>query len=95
MQTSIKQSKPAFKALSTIEAQTIFDDLRAEGYGMNINKKQYATISNCSVSAVDNYIAKGYGIPSYRKIGHQRNARVLFSFRDVAEYLAAQTIHTA
>jgi hypothetical protein len=47
------------------------------------------------VSAVDNYISKGYGIPSYKKIGHQRNARVLFSLRDVAEYLAAQTVQTA
>ena len=95
MQTSIKQSTPTFKALSTPEAQTIFDDLRAEGYGININKKQYAAIANCSVSAVDNYIAKGYGTPSYKKIGHQRNARVLFSLRDVSEYLAAQTVQTA
>jgi len=95
MQRSIKQSKPTFKALSTPEAQTIYDDLRAEGYGMNINKKQYAVIANCSVSAVDNYISKGYGVPSYKKIGHQRNARVLFSLRDVAEYLAAQTVQTA
>ena len=95
MQAQIKQSKPTFKALSTSEAQTIFDDLYAEGYGMRVNKKQYAEIANCSVSAVDNYIAKGYGVPSYRKIGHQRNARVLFSLREVAEYLAAQTVQTA
>jgi len=94
MGLTTKQSTPAFKALSTPEAQTIFDDLRAEGYGININKKQYAAIANCSVSAVDNYIAKGYGTPSYKKIGHQRNARVLFSLRDVAEYLAAQTVAT-
>jgi len=95
MQPSIKQSQIAFKALSTPEAQTIFDDLRAEGYGLNISKKQYAEIANCSVSAVDNYIGKGYGVPNYKKIGHQRNARVLFALRDVAEYLAAQTIKTA
>ena len=95
MQTSIKQSKPTFKALSTPEAQTIFDDLRAVGYGLNISKKQYAAIANCSTSAVDNYIGKGYGVPSYKKIGHQKNARVLFSLRDVAEYLAAQTVQTA
>ena len=95
MQTHKKQSKTTFKSLSNATAQTIFDDLRAEGYGMNVNKKQYAEIANCSVSAVDNYIAKGYGVPNYRKIGHQRNARVLFSLRDVSEYLAAQTIKTA
>ena len=95
MQASTKQSKPTFKTLSTAEAQTIFDDLRAEGYGMNINKRQYAEIIDGSVSAVDHYIAKGYGIPNYKKIGHQRNARVLFSLRDVAEYLASQTVQTA
>ncbi|MEA2091245.1 MAG: hypothetical protein U9O83_02635 [Campylobacterota bacterium] len=86
---------PTFKPLSTPEAQTIFDDLRAEGYNMNISKKQYAVIANCSVSAVDNYISKGYGVPSYKKIGQARNARVLFSLRDTAEYLASQTIQTA
>jgi predicted DNA-binding transcriptional regulator AlpA len=61
---------------------------------MHINKKQYAQVVGCSVSAIDNYIVKGYGIPSYKKIGHQRNARVMFGLRDVAEYLAAQTIQT-
>ena len=81
-----------FKALSTPEAQIIFDDLRAEGYGMNINKKQYAKILNCSESAVSNYVIKGYGIPSYKKIGNQRNSRVLFSLRDVSEYLALQIV---
>lgn len=95
MQTSTKQSKATFKALSNETSQIIFDDLIASGYPLQVNKKQYAEIAGCSVSAVDNYIAKGYGTPSYRKIGHQRNARVLFSLRDVAEYLAAQTIKTA
>ncbi len=95
MQTQSRQSKTTFRPLSSPEAQTIFDDLRAAGYGLNISKKHYAEIANCSVSAVDNYIGKGYGVPSYKKIGHQRNARVLFSLRDVAEYLAAQTVQTA
>ena len=89
-----KQPKATFKPLSTPEAQTIFDDLRAAGYGMNVGKKQYAEILNCSVSAVDNYVHKGYGIPNYKKASSARNARVLFSLRDVAEYLAAQTIRT-
>lgn len=95
MQTSTKQSKTNFKPLSNETAQSIFDDLVATGYPMQVNKKQYAEIAGCSVSAIDNYIAKGYGVPDYRKIGHQRNARVLFSLRDIAEYLASQTIKTA
>ncbi len=95
MERNTKQSKATFKAFTSPEAQTIFDDLFALGYPMQVNKKLYAEIAGCSVSAVDNYIAKGYGTPNYRKIGHQRNARVLFSLRDTAEYLAAQTIQTA
>ena len=95
MLTSVKQSPMAFKPLSNEKAQTLFDDFIAIGYPMQVNKKLYAEITGCSVSAVDNYIAKGYGVPNYRKIGHQRNARVLFSLRDVAEYLASQTVQTA
>ncbi len=91
----MKLNPTQYKPLSTPAAQTIFDDLRAEGYGTHINKKQYAEIVGCSVSAVNFSIGRGYGIPNYRKIGNQRNARVLFALRDVAEYLAAQTIQTA
>ncbi len=85
------QSNP----LSNETAQSIYDDLKSEGYPAQINKKEYAEIARCSVSAVDNYISKGYGIPNYRKIGNARNARVIFSLRDTAEYLAAQTVKTA
>ena len=95
MSPRTKPTKPAFTPLSNPTAQTLFDDLRATGYSLNIGKKQYAEIANCSVSAVDNYIARGYGIPNYRKIGNAKNARVLFSLRDIAEYLAAQTVKTA
>lgn len=95
MSPRTKPTKPAFIPLSSPTAQTLFDDLKAEGYGSSISKKQYAEVALCSVSAVDNYIAKGYGIPDYRKIGHAKNARVIFSLRDVAEYLAAQTVKTA
>ena len=81
--------------LSNPTAQNIYEELVSRGYKVNVNKKQYSEIIGCSVSAIDNYLAKGYGIPSYRKIGHQRNARVLFGLREVAEYLAAQTVQTA
>ncbi len=80
--------------LSSPAAQAIYEELQAAGYRVNVNKKEYAEIVGCSVSAVDHYLSKGYGIPQYKKIGHQRNARVLFGLRDVAEYLAAQMIVT-
>ena len=81
--------------LSNPTAQSLYEELVSRGYKVNVNKKQYAEIIGCSVSAVDHYIKKAYGIPPYKKIGHQRNARVLFGLRDVAEYLAAQTVQTA
>lgn len=81
--------------LSNPTAQAIHEELKAAGYKVNVNKKQYAEIIGCSVSAVDHYIAKAYGIPQYKKIGQARNARVLFSLRDVAEYLSSQTVQTS
>ena len=91
----MKPNQTQHKPLSNPTAQAIFDDLRAEDYGLHINKKQYAKITGCSVSAVNFCIGKGYGIPSYKKLGAQKNARVLFSLRDIAEYLSAQTVITA
>ena len=95
MERRTKLSNVTAQALSTPEAQLLFDDLKAAGYGIHINKTHYSEIVGCSTSTIDNYIAKGYGIPNYKKIGNAKNARVLFSLRDVAEYLAAQTVITA
>ena len=77
------------------EAQIILDDLKEEGQTTFINNKQYAPIVGCSVSSVDSNIQKGTNLPNYKKIGNARNARVMFSLRDVSEFLAAQTIQTA
>ena len=86
--------KKTILALAT-EAQIIYDELKADGYNSQVTKKEYAEIVRCSVSAVDKYIAGGYGIPDYKKIGHQKNARVLFALRDVATYLVSQNVKTA
>ena len=95
MERRTKLSNVTAQALSSPEAQALFNDLQTAGYGVHVNKKQYAEIVGCSVSAVDHYMKSGYGIPDYRKMGHQRNARVLFSLRSVAEYLVTQTVVTA
>ena len=95
MERKTKLANTTPKTLSNPIAQLLYDDLVAEGYPQQILKQEYANIARCSVSAVDHYMAKGYGIPKYRKMGHQKNARVLFSLRDVAEYLADQTVQTA
>ena len=79
----------------TDEAKFIFDQLRAEGYPLLITRQQYARIMGISLSTLDNYMARGYGLPNYKKMGSNKNARVLFNLRDVAEFIAAQTVKTA
>ncbi len=94
MESQSKLSKAAAQALESSNAEAIYSELREEGYPLLISKKQYSQIINCSVSSVDNYIREGYGCPDYKKMGKAKNAKVLFSLIDVANYLA-QTIKTA
>ena len=47
-----------------------------------------------SYSTIDGYIAKGYGIPNYKKLGKAKNAKVVFNIIDVAKFLS-ETIKTA
>ena len=77
------------------QQELIYNDLKTRYNKSTLSKREMANELGISYSTIDGYIAKGYGVPSYRKIGHQRNARVLFSLREVSEYLAAQTVQTA
>ena len=94
MENQTKLSKAAAQALESSNAEAIYSELREEGFPLLISKKQYSQIVNCSVSSVDNYIREGYGCPDYKKMGSAKNAKVLFSLIDVANYLA-QTVKTA
>jgi len=94
MENQTKLSIAATQALERLNAEAIYSELRGEGYSLLITKKQYSQIINCSVSSVDNYIREGYGCPNYKKMGKAKNAKVLFSLIDVANYLA-QTVKTA
>lgn len=95
METRINLSIEAQKLLLDDEASAYYSELKMQGYDLFISKKDYAKIAGCSVSTVDNYIKKGYGIPNYKKIGSAKNAKVLFSLIDVANYFASQTVQTA
>jgi len=92
-QANSQLSDAAAQLLSDLKAEVNPDGTRK--YGPLIDKKQYATIVGCSLSAISNYISHGYGLPNYRKIGTAKNAKVLFSLRDVAEYLSSITVKTA
>lgn len=78
----------------TEQAELIYIDLK-ERYGrVTISKAEMANELNISYSTIDGYIAKGYGIPNYKKLGTAKNAKVVFNIIDVSEFLS-QTIKTA
>jgi len=95
MKSSTKLSTATINALQSDEAIAIYSELISQGYKLLINKKEYSVIARCSVSSVDNFIRNGYGCPDYKKLGNAKNAKVLFSLIDVANYLAGTTIRTA
>ncbi|WP_281951396.1 helix-turn-helix transcriptional regulator [Nitrosophilus kaiyonis] len=71
----------------------IYEDLKNR-YGRTvIGKKELAKELGVSISTIDNYISRGYGIPPYKKLGAAHNARVIFNIVDVANFLS-QTIKT-
>jgi len=94
MKSSSNLSKAVINALHSEESTAIYSELVSQGYSLFINKKDYAEIVGCSVSSVDNYICNGYGCPDYKKLGNAKNAKVLFSLIDVANYLSGTTIKT-
>lgn len=58
-----------------------------------INKVELAFELGISNSTLDLYIAKGTGLPNYKKLGKAKNAKVIFNLLDVADFLS-QTIKT-
>ena len=73
---------------STYINEIILQDL-ANRYGKStLTKEELAKELSMSLSAINNCIVKGYGIPEYTKLGHQRNARVVFPVACVAQFLS-------
>lgn len=58
-----------------------------------ISKVEMASELGISSSTLDLYIAKGTGLPNYKKLGKAKNAKVVFSLLDVADFLT-KTIKT-
>ena len=58
-----------------------------------ISKTEMAEELGISNSTLDLYIAKGTGLPNYKKLGKAKNAKVVFNLLDVADFLS-QTIKT-
>ena len=68
--------------------EAIYQDLLTRYKKVVLNKEELAHELGVSVSAINNCIVKGYGIPAYTKLGHQANARVVFPVVCVAEFLS-------
>lgn len=58
-----------------------------------ISKIEMASELGISSSTLDLYIAKGTGLPNYKKLGKAKNAKVVFNLLDVADFLT-KTIKT-
>ena len=52
-----------------------------------ISKSEMATELGISNSTLDLYIAKGTGIPPYKKLGTAKNAKVIFNILDIATFM--------
>jgi len=76
------------------QQELIYQDLQTRYKRATISKREMAHEMGISYSTIDGYIAKGYGIPNYKKLGTAKNAKVVFNVIDVAEFLS-QTIKTA
>jgi len=85
-----QNTQPIFNDQKT---QQIYNDLKERYRRATLSKREMAIELGISYSTIDGYIAKGYGIPNYKKLGTAKNAKVVFSIIDVAEFLS-QTIET-
>jgi putative hemolysin len=53
-----------------------------------LNKEELAHELGVSVSAINNCIVRGYGLPNFKKNHGSKNGRVFFPLICIAEYLS-------
>ncbi len=75
------------------QAEKLYSYLQKKYKRAVISKAEMAEELGISNSTLDLYIAKGTGLPNYKKLGKAKNAKVVFNLIDVAEFLS-QTIKT-
>ncbi len=76
------------------QQELIYNDLKTRYKKSTLSKAEMANELGISYSTIDGYIARGFGIPNYKKLGKAKNAKVIFNIIDVSEFLS-QTIKTA
>lgn len=85
---SLSKQKKEKRMKNTYINEEIYKYLLGKYNKLALNKEELAHELGVSVSAINNCIVKGYGIPSYTKLGHQANARVVFPIICITEYLS-------
>lgn len=85
-----KMNKGALRATNTIGYfnEIIYERLLTQYKKSVLDKKELSQELGISVSTINNYIAKGAGIPEYIKIGIGINSRVLFPIENVVAYMS-------
>ena len=68
--------------------ETILKDLTERYQKSALTKKELANELSVSVSSINNYIAKGVGLPQYKKLTNAKNAPIRFPIINVASYLS-------
>jgi len=72
----------------TNKQELIYQDLRARYKRATISKAEYADEVGQCVGTIDRRIKDKIGLPPYKKLGKAKNAKVVFTIIDVAEFLA-------
>ncbi|QOY55330.1 hypothetical protein HUE87_03580 [Candidatus Sulfurimonas marisnigri] len=56
-----------------------------------LTKQELAQVLGVSISYIDKSLARGYGVPNYKKLGTASNSKVIFNINDIAHYLSDTT----
>jgi len=56
-----------------------------------LTKLDLSRLMDVSLSYIDKSIARGFGIPNYKRLGNSKNSKIVFNINDVAEYLSDTT----
>jgi predicted DNA-binding transcriptional regulator AlpA len=75
------------------QREKLYEYLQTKYKRVVLSRSEMAKELGISNSTLDLYIAKGTGLPNYRKLGKAKNAKVVFNLIDVADFLS-QTIKT-
>ena len=67
--------------------QKIYEHLSAKYNAVVLSKEQMTNELGISKSTMDKFIAQGYGIPPYKKLGKAKCSKMIFNIVDVAKFL--------